>query len=74
MTWSRENSCLYRDKNSNPSVVQPVARRYTASTKTLTCSNIFTLHDGVLVTLSLIIFERYLPLNLGRVTAYPTFS
>jgi hypothetical protein len=28
-TWRRENSWLYRDSNSHPSVVQPVASRYT---------------------------------------------
>jgi hypothetical protein len=28
-TWRRENSCPYRDSNSDPSVVQPVASRYT---------------------------------------------
>jgi hypothetical protein len=29
MTWIRENSWPYRDSNSEPSVVQPVASRYT---------------------------------------------
>jgi hypothetical protein len=29
MTWRREDSCPYRDFNSDPSVVQPVASRYT---------------------------------------------
>jgi hypothetical protein len=28
-TWSRENSWLHRDSNSDPSVIQPVASRYT---------------------------------------------
>jgi hypothetical protein len=28
-TWRRENSCPYRESNSKPSVVQPIARRYT---------------------------------------------
>jgi hypothetical protein len=28
-TWRRENSLSYRDSNSVPSVVQPVASRYT---------------------------------------------
>jgi hypothetical protein len=28
-TWRRENSWPYRDANSDPSVVQPVASRYT---------------------------------------------
>jgi hypothetical protein len=28
-TWRRENSRSYRDSNSDPSVVQPVASRYT---------------------------------------------
>jgi hypothetical protein len=28
-TWRRENSWLYRDSKSDPSVVQPVASRYT---------------------------------------------
>jgi hypothetical protein len=28
-TWRRENSWLYRDSNSDPSVFQPVASRYT---------------------------------------------
>jgi hypothetical protein len=28
-TWSRENSLLYRDSNSDLSVVQPVDSRYT---------------------------------------------
>jgi hypothetical protein len=28
-TWRRENSSLYRDSNSDSSVVQPVASRYT---------------------------------------------
>jgi hypothetical protein len=28
-TWRTENSSPYRDSNSNPSVVQPVASRYT---------------------------------------------
>jgi hypothetical protein len=28
-SWGRENSWLYRDANSDPSVVQPVASRYT---------------------------------------------
>jgi hypothetical protein len=28
-TWRRENSWPYRDLNSDPSVVQPVASRYT---------------------------------------------
>jgi hypothetical protein len=28
-TWRRENSWPYRDSNSDPSVVQPVASRYT---------------------------------------------
>jgi hypothetical protein len=27
-TWRRENSWTYRDSNSDPSVVQPIARRY----------------------------------------------
>jgi hypothetical protein len=27
--WRRENYCPYRDSNSDPSVVQPVASRYT---------------------------------------------
>jgi hypothetical protein len=29
MTWRRENSWPYRDSNSDSSVVQPVASRYT---------------------------------------------
>jgi hypothetical protein len=29
MTWRRENSLPYWDLNSDPSVVQPVASRYT---------------------------------------------
>jgi hypothetical protein len=28
-TWKRENALIYRDSNSDPSVVQPVASRYT---------------------------------------------
>jgi hypothetical protein len=28
-TWRRENSWLYRNSNSNSSVVQPIASRYT---------------------------------------------
>jgi hypothetical protein len=28
-TWKRENSLPYRDSNFDPSVVQPVASRYT---------------------------------------------
>jgi hypothetical protein len=27
-TWRRENSCPYRDSNSDPSIVQPVANCY----------------------------------------------
>jgi hypothetical protein len=30
-TWRRENSCPYRDSKSDPSIVQPVAIRYTDS-------------------------------------------
>jgi hypothetical protein len=29
MAWRRENYCAYRDSNSDPSVVQPVASGYT---------------------------------------------
>jgi hypothetical protein len=29
MTWRRETFSLHRDSNSDPSVVQPVASRYT---------------------------------------------
>jgi hypothetical protein len=28
-TWRRENCCLYRDSNSDPFAVQPVASHYT---------------------------------------------
>jgi hypothetical protein len=31
-TWRREKSCLYRDSNSDPSALQPVASRYIDST------------------------------------------
>jgi hypothetical protein len=30
--WRSENSCPYRDSNSDPSVVQPVGSRYTDCT------------------------------------------
>jgi hypothetical protein len=29
LAWKGENSCPYRDSNSNPSAIQPVASRYT---------------------------------------------
>jgi hypothetical protein len=41
--WHGENSWLYRDSNSEPSVVQPVASRYTDST--ISVLNISTNHS-----------------------------
>jgi hypothetical protein len=48
-TWRRENASPYRDSNSDPSIVQPVAGRYTdyaiSAPQTYSCSKLIKHHD-----------------------------
>jgi hypothetical protein len=66
-TPKREDSCPYRDSNSDPSVVQPVASRYTdcaipalATTTTTTTTTII-----IIIIIIIVQFCIYLPAELN---------
>jgi hypothetical protein len=80
-TWRGENSCLHQDSNSDPSIVQPVASRYTdcAILTSMSVIGLFScvisscLHNSILI--EIILLKRVLSdsrIGSGYTTVLPT--